>query len=527
MVWVKRIDNNGNTVYVKTSTNKFVPGDIIILDKDYEIPCDAILLQGSCIVNESVITGQHNEITKVPLPDSNEIFLNLSIDNKNQVKHLLFAGTRVIKLKPDENRYVEALVIKTGHTSTKGGILKTIMQPNLQRISFVLRSHWFLIGLLWLLWSSIFYHSWPWLMNYFSLNQEVVLPNSIHISYTSHALNMLRMTINGEFIKKFVISVPSEFPIIASLAILFTVFRLKHLRIFCTNTAEFNISGQITCMVFDKTGTITKNQLTIDSLQACDGELFYDKVKKNQNLISHPEVFLSRDSYCRQKDDAKIKFLECMAAWHQVIYKNDKLKGDSLDIEMFKYSNWSIIYDRHESDNLNLLERQWYYPPNVVKRISYDRDYSKVCYRLKIEQVQEFDSSLKYMSVIVRNKFDTKNRYTMYVKGSPETIEKLSKPESIPKNYYQALSKFTSKGMRVLALAYKYWPEFNPLQKHPTQSKPKSNNHKIIKLYLLNLNNACFIEFNKDIIFWGFIAFSNEIKPEATGVIETLQEGKK
>ena len=470
LVWVKRTDNNGNTVYVKTSANKFVPGDIIILDKDYEIPCDAILLQGSWIVNESVITGQHNEIKKVPLPSSSEIFHSFSIENKDQVKHWLFAGTRVRTLKPNENRYVEALVIRTGHTSTKGGIVKTIRQPSSLRLSFVLKTHWFLIGLLCLLWSFIIYHSWPCLMNYFALSQEIIVPSSIQISYRTHALNLLKMVINGEFIKKFVTSVPSEFPILASLAIFFAIYRLRHLKISCTNSAEINISGQVTSMVFDKTGTITKNQVTVDSLKACDGELFYDKVKKNQNLITHPEVFLSRDLYNREKDDAKVKFLECMAAWHQVIFKNGKLKGDSLDIEMFKCSNWSIIYDKYESDSLSLLERQWYYPPNVMKRINYDRDYSKVCYRLKIEQVQEFDSSLQYMSVIVSNKFDTKNKYTMYIKGSPEAIEKFSKSESIPKTYYQTLSEFTSKGMRVLALAYKYLPDHNPLQKH-TQGK--------------------------------------------------------
>lgn len=47
------------------------------------------------------------------------------------------------------------------------------------------------------------------------------------------------------------------------------------------------------------------------------------------------------------------------------------------------------------------------------------------------------------------------NKFTAYVKGSPEMIESLSIHESIPKTYYDVLEKYTEDGLRVLALGYK------------------------------------------------------------------------
>lgn len=41
------------------SAEKLVPGDVIVLPPDGCImPCDALLLTGSCLVNESMLTGK-------------------------------------------------------------------------------------------------------------------------------------------------------------------------------------------------------------------------------------------------------------------------------------------------------------------------------------------------------------------------------------------------------------------------------------------------------------------------------------
>lgn len=41
--------------------NNLVPGDVIVIPRTgFIVPCDAVLLSGHCIVNESMLTGLDN-----------------------------------------------------------------------------------------------------------------------------------------------------------------------------------------------------------------------------------------------------------------------------------------------------------------------------------------------------------------------------------------------------------------------------------------------------------------------------------
>jgi cation-transporting ATPase 13A2 len=46
---------------------ELVPGDVILLPTTggFNMECDAILVEGSCVVNESMLTGESIPITKV------------------------------------------------------------------------------------------------------------------------------------------------------------------------------------------------------------------------------------------------------------------------------------------------------------------------------------------------------------------------------------------------------------------------------------------------------------------------------
>jgi len=68
----------------------------------------------------------------------------------------------------------------------------------------------------------------------------------------------------------------------------------------------------------------------------------------------------------------------------------------------------------------------------------------------------DFESSLQRMSTIVRNSLD--RSFRAYVKGSPEMIASLCRPESIPENFEEALDEYTRKGYRVIALGFKVLP---------------------------------------------------------------------
>ena len=103
------------------------------------------------------------------------------------------------------------------------------------------------------------------------------------------------------------------------------------------------------------------------------------------------------------------------------------------------------------------------------------------------------------MSVIVIN--NKTKEAQLFVKGSPEIIHSLSQKDSIPKNYFESLEAYTSKGLRVIAIASKFividdFTEIETLERDKLES---------------------------DIRFVGLIAMKNKVKPESLSAIQKLQ----
>lgn len=60
-----------------------------------------------------------------------------------------------------------------------------------------------------------------------------------------------------------VVAVPPGLPAAATSGIIFAIYRLSKLKIFCIAPARINLAGKISRFVFDKTGTITEEGLTV------------------------------------------------------------------------------------------------------------------------------------------------------------------------------------------------------------------------------------------------------------------------
>ena len=65
----------------------------------------------------------------------------------------------------------------------------------------------------------------------------------------------------------------------------------------------------------------------------------------------------------------------------------------------------------------------------------------------------DFSSAKQRMSVICKNSLDGKLK--SFVKGSPEMLQTLCRPETIPADFSEILAHYTKEGFRVIALAYK------------------------------------------------------------------------
>lgn len=85
--------------WVEIASEEVVVGDILLVPDI--IPCDCVLLDGDCIINESMLTGESLPISKYPIPSFELESLNLEAEEPASSAHMasyfLFAGTRVIR----------------------------------------------------------------------------------------------------------------------------------------------------------------------------------------------------------------------------------------------------------------------------------------------------------------------------------------------------------------------------------------------------------------------------------------------
>ena len=107
-------------------------------------PCDAILLSGDAIVNESMLTGESVPVSKIPVKDadlramSREAKQGSSEIDGELAKHYLFSGTKIIRVRAgarppwapkSEEPVALAMVTRTGFNTTKGALVRSMLFP--------------------------------------------------------------------------------------------------------------------------------------------------------------------------------------------------------------------------------------------------------------------------------------------------------------------------------------------------------------------------------------------------------------
>merc|ERR1719334_2011904 len=109
-------------------SSELVPGDIIVVpDHGCQLLCDAVLLHGSVIMNESMLTGESVPVTKTPIvrgPGA-EVEYCGKLHEKNTLK----CGTLVIQTRKAGDQVVTAVVIRTGYSTSKGDLVRSILYP--------------------------------------------------------------------------------------------------------------------------------------------------------------------------------------------------------------------------------------------------------------------------------------------------------------------------------------------------------------------------------------------------------------
>lgn len=88
---VKVMRSGNEAELTDIDSTELVPGDVVEVPEMMSMPCDLILLTGSCIVNESMLTGESIPVIKNALPFTNDVY-----DVNSDSKYTLYGGTKVI-----------------------------------------------------------------------------------------------------------------------------------------------------------------------------------------------------------------------------------------------------------------------------------------------------------------------------------------------------------------------------------------------------------------------------------------------
>ncbi|XP_030071564.1 probable cation-transporting ATPase 13A4 [Microcaecilia unicolor] len=389
-----------------------VPGDVLVLmGRRLYLPCDAILIHGSCVVNEGMLTGESIPVTKTPLPcvDSSMPWKKHSAEDFR--RHVLFCGTEVIQTKPPAHGLVKAVVMQTGFNTAKGDLVKSILYP--KPMNFKLHRD---------------------ALRFFMFLAVLSLAGATYTVWVYTAIGSSVGRIVKEALLLMTGAIPPAIPAALTTGNVFAQRRLKKKSIFCISPDRINICGQINLICFDKTGTLTEDGLDLWGIIPSQGNCF-QKVHKfsTGHVLSWGPL------------------LGAMVSCHSLIVLDGKVQGDPLDLKMFEATNWIMPADVEDLNTNNNNEEMQSVPTMIIK--PGPKDSPGPAQGISILYQFPFSSALQRMSVITQ--VIGENLLTVYMKGAPEMVVSFCKPETVPPNFSRELEYYTFQGFRVIGLAYR------------------------------------------------------------------------
>ncbi|XP_041127230.1 probable cation-transporting ATPase 13A3 [Polyodon spathula] len=454
-----------NNVLEEAMSTELVPGDIMVIPANGTImPCDAVLVSGTCIVNESSLTGESVPVTKTNLPnpstkgtEEDEIY-----SSELHKRHTLFCGTNVIQTRFYSGELVKAVVVRTGFNTSKGQLVRSILYPKPTDFKLYRDAYIFMLCLFAVAGIGFIYTVINSIMN------KVPAP-----------------TIIIESLDIITITVPPALPAALTAGIVYAQRRLKRIGIFCISPQRINICGQLNLFCFDKTGTLTEDGLDLWGIQRVENSSF----------------LLSETHACKE-DLVKSQFVACMATCHSLTKIEGELSGDPLDLKMFAATGWILEEATEEETALHnhIMPTVVKPPKQLLPEAEASADQDVPSYEMGIVRQFPFSSALQRMSVVTR--LLGEKYMDVYQKGAPEVVASLCKQETVPHNFSEVLEGYTKQGFRVIAVAHR-------------KLESKLSWHKV-----QNISRDT-IESNMQ--FLGLIIMQNKLKAETPGVLADLR----
>ncbi|KAK0626684.1 hypothetical protein B0T14DRAFT_421988 [Immersiella caudata] len=483
-----RVIRNG--FWRNIDSDELVPGDVYEVSDPslVQFPADSLLLSGDCIVNESMLTGESVPVSKTPATNESLQALDLSASTVSPevAKHFLFCGTKIIRARrPQEGQEDEAIalamVVRTGFNTTKGSLVRSMLFPKPSGFKFYRDS-----------------------FRYISVMACVAI-----LGFTASFINFVRLGLEWHLIlvralDLITIVVPPALPATLTIGTNFALSRLKGKQIFCISPQRVNIGGKLDLMCFDKTGTLTEEGLDILGVRVVERG-----TNRFSETLTDPNAFVpghDHGSGIQGSKDTQKAALYIMATCHSLRSVENELVGDPLDLKMFEFTQWTFEEGSQGSGNPDDEEQGTLHPsiarPPLASKgpNSNANGNNNTSFELGVLKSFEFVSQLRRASVIVRT-FGQQSG-DIFVKGAPECMREICRPETFPTDYDELLSHYTHSGYRVIGCATRH----------------------IKKLSWVKAQKMTRQDVESNLDFVGFIVFENKLKPATAGVLKELLE---
>lgn len=401
-----------NGFWTHADSNNLVPGDVFEVDPSLSVvPCDALLINGECVVNESMLTGESVPVSKISASNDTVQYLTEDFTTAVLAKSSLYNGTKLLKMKSFNDEPVLAMVLKVGFNTTKGSLVRSMLFPKPAGFKFYEDS-----------------------FKYIGFMTLIAFIGFIYSTYNFIQLGLAKKIMLLRALDIITIVVPPALPATLTIGTTFAINRLKKKNIFCISPTRVNIGGKIDVACFDKTGTLTEDGLDVLGVHPTKNAEGRKEIVF-EDLIGDVRTLTSKPSLSSQYDIQSATFmLGCMASCHSLRLIDDELVGDPLDVKMFEFTNWNFLEDFG----------------GCSVPLVYD-NVGKETFGYKIFREYEFLAALRRMSVLV----EKDHTRFIFTKGAPEVMLEICDPTSLPADFEDLLHKYTHGGYRVIACAHK------------------------------------------------------------------------
>nr|XP_020828389.1 probable cation-transporting ATPase 13A2 isoform X1 [Phascolarctos cinereus] len=398
---------------VLVNSVELVPGDCLVLSANGGlVPCDAALLSGECMVNESMLTGESIPVLKTPLPSGPTPY-----SPEEHRRHTLFCGTLVLQARAYMGADVLAVVTRTGFCTAKGDLVSSILHPKPINFKFYRDALKFVFFLFILAALGTIY------------SIVILIRNKVAIEeIVKRSLDLVTVV------------VPPALPAAMTVGIIYAQNRLKKHKIFCISPPRINLGAKLRLVCFDKTGTLTEEGLDVWGVLPLKGHDFLSLISDPRQLHGGP-------------------LLTALASCHSISLLNDQPIGDPIDLKMVESTGWCLEEEGSETLVFGTKVMAVMRPPPLEEQLQGIEPLGPIGILCRFP----FSSGLQRMSVVVSRHRGAPPE--VYMKGAPEMVASLCTPDTVPSDFSQVLQHYTSDGFRVLALAFK------PLHITPTLEK--------------------------------------------------------